>query len=121
MTDDEKTMAGKDCMVTGAMVAHLGQEYCVDSSRIGMTGYSDGGFMAFHMACVGAPWLAAIAPVGVTQPWVLTASDCSFGHPVSLLDFSSLASGEPSVPVLPTTSPYPHWPAKLSTYSWRSG
>ncbi len=70
-----------------AMVAHLGQEYCVDSSRIGMTGYSDGGFMAFHMACVGAPWLASIAPVGVTQPWVLSASDCSFGHPVSLLDF----------------------------------
>lgn len=48
--------------------------FCVDTSRIGMTGFSMGGIMSFEMACNGPSWLASVSTVAASPPF---SSMCS--------------------------------------------
>lgn len=46
------------------MVATIEAEYCIDSSRVYTTGFSNGAAMVFRLACEAADLFAAFAPVG---------------------------------------------------------
>lgn len=46
-----------------ALQAHLVDRLALDARRVFVTGMSNGGDMAYHLACSGEPWVAAIAPV----------------------------------------------------------
>jgi polyhydroxybutyrate depolymerase len=70
---------GRDVGFLTALVGVLDGELCVDTTRIGLTGMSEGGAMVYRMACSNLPWLAAIAPVAAAY------APCSLGHPTPLL------------------------------------
>lgn len=53
-----------DVGFTRDMVAAVEREYCVDTSRIYATGFSNGGAMVFRLACEAADLFAAFAPAG---------------------------------------------------------
>ncbi len=53
-----------DVGFTRDMVAAIEREYCIDTSRIYATGFSNGAAMVFRLACEAADLFAAFAPVG---------------------------------------------------------
>jgi polyhydroxybutyrate depolymerase len=53
-----------DVGFTRDMVAAIESEYCVDTTRVYATGFSNGSAMAFRLACEAADLFAAFAPVG---------------------------------------------------------
>lgn len=52
-----------DVQFTRDMIAKLGGEYCVDDKRVFATGFSNGGFFSYTLACELADVIAAVAPV----------------------------------------------------------
>ncbi|MEA3446040.1 MAG: PHB depolymerase family esterase, partial [Bacteroidota bacterium] len=56
----------------------------IDTSRIYVTGMSNGGFMAYRLACELSHRIAAIAPVAATMSF-----DCLPVNPVSIIHFHS--------------------------------
>ena len=69
-----------------AVAAEIGAMGNVDTSRIYMSGVSNGGAMAHWFACHEADWVAAVAPVSFpisTVPW----TDCIPGRPVPVAHF----------------------------------
>jgi polyhydroxybutyrate depolymerase len=52
-----------DVAFTNAIVTTLQQEACIDAKRVYATGCSNGGGMAFKVACDAANVIAAVAPV----------------------------------------------------------
>jgi poly(3-hydroxybutyrate) depolymerase len=54
---------GQDVAFFDALLAHLQQNYCVDSARVFSTGHSFGGMMTHTLACQRADVLRGIAPV----------------------------------------------------------
>ena len=66
-----------------ALVTSLEGQLCVDTTRIGVTGMSEGAAMTYRMGCANLPWVAAIAPVAGTMP--LVQSQCQMAHPTPLL------------------------------------
>ncbi len=64
-----------------AMVRRLQKEYRIDDKRIYATGMSNGGMMAYRLACEHSGVFAAIAPVAGS----LSVKDCRPDHPVSVL------------------------------------
>lgn len=77
-----------------ALVASLEGQLCVDTSRIGVAGFSLGAAMAYHLACADTPWLAAIAAVGGTMPQPVKT--CSLAHATPLIAFHGV--DDPVVP-----------------------
>lgn len=69
-----------------ALVARLENHLCVDTTRVDVTGMSNGASMAYHMACVATPWLAAVAPVAGLVP----QGQCLMTHPIPLLAFNGV-------------------------------
>jgi polyhydroxybutyrate depolymerase len=57
----------------------------IDSNRIYVTGMSNGGFMAYRLACESAHRIAAIAPVAAS----MSLYDCRPLQPVSIIHFNS--------------------------------
>jgi polyhydroxybutyrate depolymerase len=53
-----------DVGFTRDMVATIASAYCIDSSRVYATGFSNGAAMVFRLACEAADLFAAFAPVG---------------------------------------------------------
>jgi polyhydroxybutyrate depolymerase len=53
-----------DVGFTRDMVAAIESEYCIDESRIYVTGFSNGSAMTFRLYCEAADLFAAYAPVG---------------------------------------------------------
>jgi len=66
-----------------ALVAELQREYAVDPRRIYVTGFSNGGILAYRLACEASDLIAAIAPVAGT----LNCAPCQPTHPVSVIHF----------------------------------
>lgn len=58
--------------------------YAIDRDRIYVTGMSNGGFMAYRMACESSGRIAAIAPVASTMN-----TDCNEPNPVPVIHFHS--------------------------------
>ena len=74
-----------------AMVAKLQTELCVDPKRIYATGCSNGGGMAYKVACDAADLIAAVAPVDfdcVTGPTAdPSCGSCTPARPISEIQF----------------------------------
>jgi polyhydroxybutyrate depolymerase len=53
-----------DVLFAQDMIARVAEEYCIDEERVFATGFSNGGAMAFKLACDIPGVFAATAPVG---------------------------------------------------------
>jgi polyhydroxybutyrate depolymerase len=100
-----------------AMVAAIAAEYPIDPKRIYATGLSNGGMMAYRLACEASDLVAAVAPVSA----VIVVAPCEPRFPVSVLHIHGTADrnvpieggvGEKSI----TQYPYP--PVERSIAFW---
>lgn len=69
------------------MIKKLRESYNIDTNRIYVTGASNGGMLAYRLACEKADVFAAIAPVATTM---VTNTPCSPARAVPLLHIHSL-------------------------------
>ncbi len=82
-----------DVAFTKAIVATLAKEACIDPKRVYATGCSNGGGMAFKLACDAADVIAAVAPVDFDCVTSAAASDrtcgttCKPARPISEIQF----------------------------------
>jgi polyhydroxybutyrate depolymerase len=67
-----------------ALVARVAAEHAIDRRRVLATGMSNGGMMAYRLACEAADLVAGIVPVAGTEPFV-EASACKPSRPVNVL------------------------------------
>ncbi|MBS2019050.1 MAG: hydrolase [Deltaproteobacteria bacterium] len=65
------------------IVASIGKDYCVDTKRVFSTGFSNGGFMSYYLACEMSETFAAVASVAGTLG--VSPDACKPKRPVSLL------------------------------------
>jgi polyhydroxybutyrate depolymerase len=70
-----------------AIIADLQSVVNIDTDRIYATGMSNGGILAYRLACEAADLIAAVAPVAGT----LNFSPCDPSRPVSVIDFHGTA------------------------------
>ncbi len=76
-----------DLTFVDAMLDRIGQDACIDTSRVYATGLSNGAFISSTIACADAGRFAAVAPVaGVTFP-----EGCQTDRPVPVLAFHGTA------------------------------
>jgi polyhydroxybutyrate depolymerase len=66
-----------------AVIDDVRRRYAIDSTRIFVTGISNGGMMAYRLACELSETIAAIAPVAAT----MNVSACLPRSPVSVIHF----------------------------------
>jgi polyhydroxybutyrate depolymerase len=102
------------------LLDQIESEYSVDTSRVYVTGYSDGGFMVFRLGCELATRFAAVATVGATLPAYLgeSCSDWAW-RAVSLLMIHG--TSDPAVDYMGNpafTVRYPFLAAKDSVKLW---
>jgi polyhydroxybutyrate depolymerase len=71
-----------------AVVADAEAKICIDAKRVYETGFSNGGMMAYELACHAADLFAAVAP---TEGDNQTIPPCSPSRPVPLAAFQYLA------------------------------
>lgn len=80
-----------DVGFTRAIIAALSEQACIDPKRVYATGCSNGGGMAFKVACDAADVIAAVAPVDFDCVTGSTAEpscgDCSPARPISEFQF----------------------------------
>ena len=89
-----------DVQFTRDMLAYLEKNYCVDSSRIYLTGFSLGGGMAYRLACELSDQITAIATAsGAYYP---LPNGCQPARPVPILEFHGAADKD---------APYGGYPA----------
>ena len=70
-----------------AMVKQLEADYPINPKRIYATGISNGGMMAYRLACQASDIFAAIGPVSAVQ----TVSDCDPQDPVAIIHIHGTA------------------------------
>jgi polyhydroxybutyrate depolymerase len=75
-----------------AVVADAESKICINAKRVYETGFSNGGMMAYQLACNAADIFAAVAP---TEGENVTTTPCNPSRPVPLAAFESL--GDPVV------------------------
>ena len=68
-----------------ALLDTLVAQYSIDTSRIYATGMSNGGFMAYRLACELSDRIAAIAPVAAS----MSMTTCTPQRPVPIISFHS--------------------------------
>ncbi|MFL2511175.1 MAG: PKD domain-containing protein [Candidatus Neomarinimicrobiota bacterium] len=68
----------------GALLYELIGNYNIDSSRVFLTGYSNGADFSYSMACFQSSLITAIAPVSGLMP-MYDPSECSPSHATSVL------------------------------------
>lgn len=78
------TPTNPDVVFIGALIDHLGEQFCLDLARVYVTGISNGGQAASALACVLDERIAAIAPVAGL---VDSGDDCNTVRPVPMLAF----------------------------------
>lgn len=66
-----------------ALVKHLADTYCIDTSRIFSTGFSHGAMFTNNLTCERLTSLRAIAPIGGSGPWF--GASCTGSVPVMLI------------------------------------
>lgn len=80
-----------DVAFTRAIISSLASDACVDTKRVYASGCSNGGGMAFKVACEAADVIAAVAPVDfdcVVGPTVEDAcGSCAPDRPISEIQF----------------------------------
>jgi polyhydroxybutyrate depolymerase len=78
-----------------ALVDDVASRLPLDERRVYATGISNGAFMSTRLACEGADWIAAVAPVVGTAPRDFE-SWCAPARPVAVIAF--LGEDDPLVP-----------------------
>lgn len=83
--------AGKvnDVEFAKTIIAEMKAKYAIDDDRIYVTGISNGGMMAYRLACEMSDEIAAIAPIASCQ----VTSGCKPKSPVSVIAFNGTADG----------------------------
>ncbi len=69
------------------MINKLRGQYNIDTNRIYVTGASNGGMLAYRLACEHAELFAAVSPVATTM---VTTTPCTPSKPVPILHIHSL-------------------------------
>jgi polyhydroxybutyrate depolymerase len=81
-----------DVGFTEHLIDSLSSEYNIDAARIYSTGFSNGGFMSFHLACQLSEKIAAIASVsGSMTPQTYGA--CNAQHPTPIMQIHGTSDG----------------------------
>ncbi len=81
---DASSQKEDDVAVAKAIVASIDADYCVDAKRTFATGFSNGGFLAYRLACEAADVFAAVAPVSAVLG--IDPKDCKPSRPVPVLE-----------------------------------
>lgn len=76
-----------------AVVKQVAHDYRIDPKRIYATGISNGGMMAYTLACEASDIFAAVGIVS----GIITDTDCKPSHPVAVIDFHG--SADQNVPL----------------------
>ena len=77
----------------GALLYELIGNYNIDSSRVFLTGYSNGADFSYSMACFQSSLITAIAPVSGLMP-MYDSSECSPSHATSVLITNGTNDGD---------------------------
>ncbi len=93
---DENLQGEDDVTYLRAVIADVSRRYNVDAQRIYITGHSNGGFMAYQMACQASDLIAAIAVHAGTFKEG-EELECNPTHPVAILH----AHGTADINVIP--------------------
>jgi polyhydroxybutyrate depolymerase len=75
-------VAADDVGFLAALIDEIGRRHSVDARRVYVAGFSNGGYMAYRLACALAGRLAAVAAVGADSQQCLPGQPAS---PVSIL------------------------------------
>lgn len=112
-----------DVLFVSDVLNDLQGKFCVDSHRIYVTGFSNGGGMSGFLACRLAGRIAAFAPV--SGNFYALPGGCHPGRPVPILDFHGTADTVlPYKGISPTvnpTWPLPPIPQWLQDWASRDG
>jgi polyhydroxybutyrate depolymerase len=71
------------------LIGEIGQRFAVDRKRVYLVGHSNGGMMAYRMACQSADLIAGIA--SLAGPMFFDPSRCAPSEPVSILHINGTA------------------------------
>lgn len=95
------------------LLARVGDRHRIDRALVFATGFSNGGFLAYALACERRPLVAAIAPVGTTE----TVPRCAnTTRPVSVLHLHARDDER-----LPLARGLRGWPSPVATMRrWRA-
>lgn len=80
-----------DSAYLASLITQVQSRYHVDPKRIYIVGHSNGGFMAYRMACDHADTIAAI--VSLAGATYSDATECAPSNPVSVLQIHGTADG----------------------------
>ena len=97
-----------DVAFIDSILNKLAGRYTLDTKRIFATGHSNGGMMAYRLACERAGTFAGIGVVGAT----LVTSPCSPSGPVSVMHIHGLA--DTLVPYNGNSSSFPSVPSVIN-------
>jgi len=86
IADENSKSDVDDLGFTSAMIDDLIQTYNVDTLRIYATGFSNGAFFTYDLACRLSQRIAAIAPVGGTMPQI-SFDECDATKPTGIISF----------------------------------
>jgi polyhydroxybutyrate depolymerase len=76
------------------LIEEIGRQFALDRKRVSLIGHSNGGFMAYRMACEHADLIAAVASLAGTTP--LEEGVCMPSQPVNVLHIHG--TGDSAVP-----------------------
>ena len=82
------TQANPDVAFIGALIDRLGADLCLDTSRVYVTGLSNGGWLTSALPCALGDRIAAIAPVAGVMDF---GADCRPPRPVPTIAFHGSA------------------------------
>lgn len=91
--DPHKAPEVDDVGFLSVMIDQVAKDYAVNTSRVYVTGISNGGMMAYRVACQLSDKVVAVAPIAGNQ---LSGISCSPEHPISLIHFHG--TGDKAVP-----------------------
>ncbi len=94
------------------LIHEASTRYHVDPRRVYFVGHSNGGFMAYRMACDFADRVAAVVSIAGSLP--LAAADCGPSEPVSVLQIHGTL--DTTIPYAGVSGQYPG--AKETTQRW---
>lgn len=80
-----------DAAYLRGLITEASARYAVDPDRVYFVGHSNGGFMAFKMACEHADVVAGV--VNIAGSTVVDAGDCQPSRPVTVLSIHGTADG----------------------------
>lgn len=72
----------------GALLYEISGNYNIDSSKVFLTGYSNGADFSYSMACYQSSLVTSIAPVSGLMPMVDASSECQPSHATSVMIFN---------------------------------